>query len=77
MPGLVKNLSYTDYNTAKAALSNRFEPSHQRELYLVQYQERQKKAGETWGEVADNLQIMADKAFPGTSEQSSEESTYS
>ena len=57
------------YYTAKAALSNRFEPSHQRELYLVEYQERQKKAGETWGEVADNLQILADKAFPHLSKQ--------
>ena len=57
------------YHTAKAALSNRFEHSHQRELYLVEYQERQKKAGETWGEVADSLQILADKAFPHLSNQ--------
>jgi len=38
-------------------------------FYLVQYQDRQKKAGETWGEFADNLQILADKVFPHLSNQ--------
>jgi len=37
------------YDAAKAALQNCIEPSRQRELYIVEYQERKRKTGETGG----------------------------
>ena len=63
------------YDTAKAALRTRFEPSHRRELHLLDYQGRRRKAGETWGEVADDLRILADKAFPELNNQAKDQLT--
>ena len=45
------------------------EPSHRRVLQFVEYQGRRRKVGETWGEVADDLRILADKAFPELNDQ--------
>jgi len=53
-----------DYNAAKAALRKRFEPESCRGLYVVEFQTRRCLKGESWEELGDNLQILADKAFP-------------
>ena len=56
------------YATAKSALRKRFEPDSRRELYAVEFQTRRRQKGESWAELADNLWLLADKAFPNLEE---------
>lgn len=53
-----------DYDRAKEALRKRFEPESRRELYAAEFRTRTKQSAESWGELADNLRTLADKAFP-------------
>ena len=61
------------YATAKSALRKRFEPDSRRELYAVEFQTRRRQQGESWAELADNLRLLADKAFPNLEEPAKEQ----
>ena len=61
------------YATAKSALCKRFEPDSRRELYAVEFQTRRRQQGESWAELADNLRLLADKAFPNLEEPAKEQ----
>ena len=53
-----------DYELAKAALKNRFEPESQKTLYQMKLQTRVKQKGEGWAEFGKDLRVLADKAYP-------------
>lgn len=53
-----------DYDRAKEALQKRFEPESRRELYAAEFRTKKRQSGEAWGELADNIRTLADKAFP-------------
>ena len=61
-----------DFQAAMDALRNRFEPSSKRERYAAEFRLRKRKKGEQWGDFADQLRCLADKAFPTLSEDAKE-----
>jgi len=61
------------YNNAKVALQRRFEPESRRELYFSQFQTKKRDSSETWAELADNLRLLADKAFPELNDHAKEQ----
>ena len=52
------------YGACKAALRERFEPASKKELYLAEFQTRSKRVNEGWAAFADDLKVLANKAFP-------------
>ena len=61
-----------DFQAAMDALRNRFESSSKRERYAAEFRLRKWKKGEQWGDFADQLRCLADKAFPTLSEDAKE-----
>ena len=61
-----------NYPLAKAALCNSYEPESRKDLYAVELQTRSKRREETWGELADNLRTLAERAFPDLDERAKE-----
>jgi len=61
---LLNSETKSDYDLAKAALRRRFEPESRRELYASEFRTLTRRSGESWGDVADNLCILSEKAFP-------------
>ena len=61
-----------DFQAAMDALRNRFEPNSKRERYAAEFRLRKRKNGEQWGDFADQLRCLADKAFPTLSEDAKE-----
>ena len=61
------------YATAKFALHKRFKPDSRRELYAVEFQTRRRQQGESWTELANNLWLLANKAFPNLEEPAKEQ----
>jgi len=61
-----------NYDSAVVALRRRFEPESRRDLYAAEFQTRGRKPNESWGELADNLRSLADKAFPDLDEVAKE-----
>eukprot|EP00731_Ephydatia_muelleri_P014041 Em0007g1351a len=61
-----------DNETAKDALERRFEPSSKREHYAAEFHQKKKSSGEQWGDFADQLRNLADKAFPTLSDDAKE-----
>ena len=57
---------------AKEALCNRFEPESKRELYSAQFQAKKRRPDEPWADFADNLRLLADRAFPELQEEARE-----
>lgn len=53
-----------DYKEAKKALKARFEPESKKTLYQAEFQTRRKKKSENWADFAEDLRLLADKAFP-------------
>ena len=53
-------------------MKDRFEPDSHRELYLSKFSTRKRRPGEGWAEYADELRVLADKAFPELEEQARE-----
>ena len=51
------------YNAAVAALRRCFKPKSKWDLYATEFQAYGKKLNESWGNLADNLQSLADKVF--------------
>ena len=60
------------YAALKKALKEKFEPDSRRELYLSEFSTRKRRPGEGWAEYADELRVLADKAFPELEEQARE-----
>ena len=61
-----------NYNLAKEALRKRFEPDSCADLYAAEFQTRRKRQDETWGDLADNLRTLAERAFPELDERAKE-----
>ena len=53
-----------DYETLVLALEDRFAPPSQAELYRVQMRERRQRAGETFSELGQAIQRLANMAYP-------------
>ena len=70
--GRLPDTSKTDYATLKKALKERFEPDSKKELYLSEFSTRKRKSGEGWAEYADELRMLADRAFPDLEEKARE-----
>ena len=64
--------SKRNYNLVKTALRNRFEPDSHKDLYAAEFQTRRKRRDETWGDLADNLRILVERAFPDLDERAKE-----
>ena len=56
--------SRNDYERAKEALKNWFEPESKKTLYQTRLQTRLKKKDEGWMEFGEDLMFLADKAYP-------------
>lgn len=61
-----------DYDTAKESLRKRFEPDSKRQLYAAEFHSRRRRSGEQWGDFADQLRCLADRAFPTLEEDAKE-----
>ena len=61
-----------DYDTAKEALRKRFEPDSKRQRYAAEFHSRQRCDNEKWGDFADQLRCLEDKAFPTLEEDARE-----
>ena len=53
-----------DYQQTMEALKKRFEPKSKHQLYLAEFQSKQRKQTEKWADFGDSLRALADKAFP-------------
>ena len=60
------------YYTAKEALRKRFGPDSKRQRYAAEFHSRQRRDDEKWGDFADQLHCLADKAFPSLEEDARE-----
>ena len=52
------------YDEAMEALKERFEPSSRKTRYQAELLVRRKKKAETWGDLVEDLRLLANKAFP-------------
>ncbi len=57
------------YANASTALKERFEPASRRELHIVEFQTRRKRRAESWPDLAEDLHVLADKAYPDLEER--------
>ena len=60
------------YEHVVAALRTRYEPESKQHLYVAEFQTRKQKKNETWHELATNLKLLADKAWPHLAEAARE-----
>ena len=51
------------YSMAKAAFRKRFKPDSRHEVYMAEFHTRKRNLGKRWEELADNMRLLADKAF--------------
>ena len=70
--GRLPNTSKASYELLKKVLKERFEPDSKKELYLSEFGTRKRKAGEGWAEYADELRVLADRAFPDLDDKARE-----
>ncbi len=61
------------YEAAKAALRKHFEPDSKRDLYAAEFQTRRRRRGEPWENLADDLRVLADRAFPDLADNGKEQ----
>ena len=52
------------FGDAVKALKERFKPTSKRELYTAEFQVRRKERKQDWADFAQDLRMLADKAFP-------------
>eukprot|EP00731_Ephydatia_muelleri_P006231 Em0003g479a len=64
-----------DYEKAKKALLERFEPEAKKELFVAEFYSRRKKATEEWADFAEDLQNLAEKGFPDLDQTAREKLT--
>ena len=69
--------SRADYDTTKAALTERFEPASKRELYNAELQVRTKRQNEGWADFAEELRRLTEKSFPELDAKSLEQMALS
>ena len=60
------------YSSLKEAVKKRFEPESKRELYMAEFQARQKTKAEDWASFVDDLHLLAEKAYPGLQAEAQE-----
>ena len=54
------------------SLKKRFEPASKKELYMAEFQARQKSKTDDWASFADELRLLAEKAYPDLQAESQE-----
>ena len=54
-------------------LLERLEPETKKELYLAEFQARTKRPAESWAAFAENLKVLASKAFPKLQDDAKEQ----
>ena len=64
IPALIGNIQRKLYEEAMKALQERFEPKSRQSRYEAEFQTRRKKKSEGWADFAEDLKLLADKAFP-------------
>jgi len=69
----LSNEAKGQYSTAKVALCKHFEPDSRHEVYMANFQTRKRHPGKRWEERADNIRLLADKAFPDLNDQAREQ----
>ena len=62
-----------DVERAMKALKERFEPASQKTRYQAEMQARRKKGTESWADLAEDLRLLADKAYPDLEEKAKEQ----
>ena len=62
----------SNYNSVVVSLRRCIEPESRRDLYAAKFHTRRRKPNESWEELADILQSLADKAFPDLDEMAKE-----
>lgn len=60
------------YDLAMKALKDRLEPATRKTRYQAELQTRHKKKTETWADLADDLRLLSDKAYPQLEEGAKE-----
>ena len=60
------------YKQAIEALQGRFEPSSKTKLYKNELRQSTKRGTESWGDFADRLGVLTDKAYPELQEEARE-----
>ena len=60
------------YADSVKALRERFEPNSKRELYVAEFRARRKKKTEDWADYADELRVLADKAYSDLQDEARE-----
>lgn len=60
------------YADSVKALRERFEPKSKRELYVAEFRARRKKKTEDWADYADELRVLADKAYSDLQDEARE-----
>ena len=60
------------YGGAKDALRKRFEPDSKQEMYAAAFHARKRRPSEPWGNLADDLRLLADHAFPELQDEAHE-----
>ena len=61
-----------DFARAIGALKERFEPASRKHRYQAELQTRKKRKTESWADFADDLKVLADKAYPELEEKARE-----
>ncbi len=64
------------YSDAVKALKERFEPPSRRTRDQAELQTRRRKKDESWADLADNLRLLADKAYPDLEDKARERLAY-
>ena len=64
--------SRATFDLAEAALKGRFEPESRKTRYQAEFQSRRKKTNEGWADFADDLQFLAEKAYPSLQHEARE-----
>lgn len=67
--------SRTTYEVTRTALKARFDPESRQTRYQAEFQTRRKRTGEGWADFADDLKVLADKAYPSLREEAREQLT--
>ena len=60
------------YGLCKKGLRERFKPASKKELYQAEFHVRRKRRTEEWAAFAEDLKILADRAFPDLQEEAKE-----
>ena len=61
------------FDHAVRALQERFEPASKRELYLANFSTRHRNISESWAEYAEDLRLLATKAYPNLDSTATEQ----